>query len=462
MSFANKDLVVVIYDDLGDSCKTIQDNLRDLTRFKLQGGGDRLSCVETKTISQCLSELIDKGFLWAIVVAVGTNIRDRTLLTQTVEHAIAENSPLAGHLLDRGGYFHIHPQWFALDLKVYDQIGRPSLEETPNRRTVESRKIIRSSDNAHDDYTPLWLRADDSYDTQTYTSDRGYFGLNLIAGLIAHGYTLVNIPDHIRKDKWYCYPVHHVRDIERMIAEPGYLPANEKTGIYWFGFTIYKMLESLTKSYYPLNTEQLYLHPRLSNLRLDRYVGVCGGIKSVCIVGQANFTDDTKVVLFDISEPAIQWQKYLRSQWNGDFKTFDLILSDFQRSNPEYQTAHFQQQTIDHNIQWMLQHSRIDQACFNHYWHRYQQMEVEYHRLDMLEMQSIEWLKYQIDQSDCGTYIWLSNLLNMDWINFYKTSKWIQERTRILQQTLRSANRPYVLENSHAISFHGDFVTINN
>ena len=68
---------------------------------------------------------------------------------------------LIGHVLDRKDrYYQLHPQQFIINVSKWKQIGCPDFncKEHDNLLTIQ-----RSADNFHDDYTPLWIQADNSF-----------------------------------------------------------------------------------------------------------------------------------------------------------------------------------------------------------------------------------------------------------------------------------------------------------
>ena len=150
-------LVVVHYDDLPSSINDIHDNLVDYTEYKLSMGPLKLSRITTKNISDTLASLTTKNIKWAIVITSGNLIISQEIFTQAIDFAVEHKTPLVGHIVDRGGYFHIHPQFFVLDLEVYSNIGCPTLEYSDTPITIQNNETTRSSDNVHDDYTPLWV-----------------------------------------------------------------------------------------------------------------------------------------------------------------------------------------------------------------------------------------------------------------------------------------------------------------
>ena len=218
MQYDFPDVAVILYDDLKPVSKPIAQNLIDFTEFKLCGKY-RFNIIHTQEITDTLSLCADQGFKWAVVVAAGNFLQDQILVINTIEYAKSQDAPMACHILDRGGYYHLHPQWFAIDLQVYDKIGRPSFEEKIGSQTIQTKKTQRCLDNAHDDYTPWWIKPHSDEPTE-YHSDYGYFGIDVIAKLIQNDYTVTNIPEDVRKRKNYCYPEHNHDELMMLLAMP--------------------------------------------------------------------------------------------------------------------------------------------------------------------------------------------------------------------------------------------------
>jgi hypothetical protein len=248
-----QDIAIVLYDNIKPHCADIAQNLIDLTDFKLNGQY-QFNLSQTKDLTQELKKLADKGYAWAGIVAAGNFLQSQTLITDTIEHAKSENSPMACHILDRGGYYHLHPQWFALDLQAWTAVGQPAFEEQAGPVTFATRKTQRDANNAHDDYTPWWV-GPESEELVEYTSDRQYTGINVIAEFIRAGYRITNIPNEIRQRKNYCYPDHAHDEIVKLIANKNYEPKD--VALWWFSHAIRQLTKNLDTGYYVLNTETL-------------------------------------------------------------------------------------------------------------------------------------------------------------------------------------------------------------
>lgn len=449
-------IAVVLYDDLKPHCDDVRTNLRDLTHFKVHGK-DQPNVFETPFLTKTLTELTKTSFEWAAVVALGNNLQDQSLMWANIEYAQKNNSPLSGHILDRGGYYHLHPQWFVIDLKAYQAIGCPGFEETVGSVKINTRVTERSAENMHDGYTPMWVRPQ-SEQTTEYSSDYGYFGLNVIATFIGTGHTIINVPQDIRQRKNYCYPEYNHDDIVKLIADPTYKPEDTTGPMWWFARSVEELTTSLDIGYYVLNTENLYLNHDLLSKKLDCFIGVSSGIKPVCVVGQNCFSEHTRVHLFDISPAAIKWQKHLHEFWDGDFVSFESTFNNFKNANPDLRPIYFASQSIDTNINWVLNGTGITREQFKTYWQKYKQMQVTFTQMNLLEDASIDQVANMINTANLGAYVWTSNLFFMDYLTFFKTNKWTKDKIKQFEIDLETkSQKPYVLENCGHVSFHGQF-----
>jgi hypothetical protein len=377
---------------------------------------------ETINITETLCELIDK-YDWAVVITPGTKLNNASIIRQGIDYAISLSSPLSCHLLDEGGYFHFHPQYFTIDLAVYKQIGCPNFEKINNTVTIETLATSRSTENIHDNYTPIWIKPDNTALPHTYTSKIGYFGINVIAALIKNGYSIVNIPTHIRKNKSYAYPNHQFTEIKNMIDNPYYVPSKESM-VYYFYQDMMLLTSGLHKGFYVLNTEPLGLqYDQVKNQPFDCFIGVSSGIKPAALIGKLNLVDNCRVLLIDISPAAIKWQQYLLEFWDGDFETFITVFENFTKLNPELIPILFRHLTFEQIFIYFFKNSQMNNDEFKQCWKKYQNMDVEFLEINLLDESATDKLINIINHHTKGAYIWVSNVFNMSYLSFYYTNK---------------------------------------
>jgi len=445
-----QDIAIVLYDNIKPHCADIAQNLIDLTDFKLRGQY-QFNLSQTKDLTQELKNLANNGFAWAGVVAAGNLPESQTLITDTIDHAKSENSPLACHILDRGGYYHLHPQWFVLDLNAWTAVGQPAFEEQPGSITLTTRKTHRDTNNVHDDYTPWWV-APESEELVEYTSDYHYTGINVIAEFIRAAHSITNIPNEIRQRKNYCYPDHAHDEIVKLIADKNYESMDIPS--WWFGHHLRNITKKLDIGYYVLNTETLINPAFMEDQPLDCFVGVCGGLKPACITGYSNFVDNTQVYLFDISAAAIEWQQYLLANWDGNFNVFESVWRQFQSEHSDYSPIYYSHQSIDDNIDWFLNNAMLTRDNFMETWAKYKGMTHTFIHLDLMDADATTKILEITNQSALGSYLWTSNAFVMDYLMFFKTQAWATNKTQsFINKLAANTMQPILLEN-HGLLTH--------
>jgi hypothetical protein len=431
-------IVSVLYDNIPENLSDIRNNLIDLTNFKMHG-----TSVIDIYITNRLSDTLDgirQDIDWAVVVAAGNWLEGQFLLEDTVNHAIKENSPLACHILAKGGYYHFHDQWFAIHLPTWRAVGSPRFEESPGR-TLTVKETIRDENNVHDDYTPWWIKPGDT--VKTYTTDHGYFGLSVIEALINNNHLITNIPQAVRNRKSYPYPDANYQALREMIADPKKEFPQETTSapVWWFKKALDRLTENLDRGFYVVNTEPVTLDLRIDHSQFDCFVGVCGGIKPACIVGGLNtFRTGVSVHLFDVSQAALDWQRYLIEKWDGDIATFESVYKSFMSEHPDYFAMYLSHLSIEGNIDWYFKSGNITKEEFQARWKLYCIQEFSFHKLNLLEPDAAnQILKIIGDKKRC--YLWTSNSFFMDYLMFYKTEKVSRAIGESFKQTLQNQSQ---------------------
>jgi hypothetical protein len=329
---------------------------------------------------------------------------------------------------------------------VYQEIGCPAFEETAGPIEITTLYTTRSGDNVHDDYTPWWLHA--GQESQAYTSNQGYFGIQVIAQLINAGYSISNIPMEIRQRKNYCYPEYNSDEIKKIINDIEYLPKNDGGPVWWFSHEMRNMVQGLSRGYYVLNTEPLYFDQRLNHRKFDCFVGVASGVKPACLIGQLDFINDSQVILADISPAALKWQQYLFDSWDGDFHKLEQLLNTFKQQNPDLIPIYYQRQTFEELIAWFFSHVNMEPSEFQRCWKKYTSMDVKFVNLNFLDSTGVDFVVDTINQHGQGAYVWTSNLFHMDYLSFYHTNRWAEQRLGEFKQALDTRCQiPVALEN---------------
>lgn len=438
-------IVSVLYDNIPENLNDIRNNLIDLTKFKMQGMLP-INIIKTNQLSDTLDKLAT-DVDWAVVIAAGHWLEGQYLIQETVDHAIKENVPLACHIMAKGGYFHFHHQWFAIHLPTWRAVGSPRFEESPGR-TLTAKETVRDPNNVHDDYTPWWLKPGDS--DKTYKTDYGYFGLNVVEALINNNHAITNIPQNIRNRKCYPYPDANHQEIREIINNPKKVFSQETTNssVWWFKKSLDRLTDQLDCGFYVLNTEPVTNNNIVTQTQFDTFIGVCGGIKPANISGQSNFADNTCVHLFDVSQAALDWQKFLLENWDGEYVKFTLVFTEFKKLHPDYIPMYYSHLSIGDNYRWYLESGNLSRQEFKSRWQRYQKYNFSFTKLNLLEEDAADQIVSMLANSKSNAYLWVSNLFDMDYLMFYKTKQGAKELEKNFINTLKTSNTHNIIYES--------------
>ena len=162
-----------------------------------------------------------------------------------------------------------------------------------------------------------------------------------------------------------------------------------------------KAYDNLRRGYYVINTETT-VDQSLTN-EFETLIAVCGGIKTILLLGKHNFNNETKVLMFDVSEAAIEWQLYLRDKWTGDVDQYDDLNKQFHNDH-----QHFLPINALPLKQW-IKTNNISADHIKQCWKRYKSLEVHFLKLDVHKDKE-ELIKFS---NNGDTYFWLSNCFLM-------------------------------------------------
>lgn len=129
-----------------------------------------------------------------------------------------EDEALIGHILDnKENYYEAHPQTVILNVNKWDRAGRPPINYS---KEIELMEPIRSRENFHDDYTPLWIKPSDKYKTYKPTYPFALMINSFLCRDSIHRPYIVRPFNHKeRKTKSYIYNSLTHKTFKRILAE---------------------------------------------------------------------------------------------------------------------------------------------------------------------------------------------------------------------------------------------------
>jgi hypothetical protein len=194
----NKDICVCIIDDTEQYdlwSKELVKNRADYTITNCTGMG--YDVFVGRNVDNILKSVCN-DYTIAVVISPGTEFINGDAFFKN----IPEKFSLIGHILDAGdGYYVLHPQCYILNLKIFNLAGQPAIGKHEYFKPFSATAPIRSNENIHDKYTPLWIKPGTELNQYKY---RGY-GHNIIKSLLDNGSNVEAFNDKQRNSKHYLY-----------------------------------------------------------------------------------------------------------------------------------------------------------------------------------------------------------------------------------------------------------------
>jgi hypothetical protein len=248
-----------------------------------------------------LQEVSDSGFYThAVVLASGTalSMNYGLELTRDIEAMCKKEFALAGHILDRGeSYYELHHQFYIVNIKHYEAAEKPMIgywEEGTHTQV----KPIRSEDNVHDDYVPLWIKQG----TSVTQYNKKLHGWNIISTMLARDMTIIDIGVELRNRKQYLYYEYDTVFLKHIpkLHQHAFLANN---------------------FIFPLNTDgDTTRLEYLSSLSepIEQLVTIATGFNWIKDLTVAGFTPSTEVIFADINIHALNFMRKFVTEFDGD------------------------------------------------------------------------------------------------------------------------------------------------
>ena len=413
---------LINYDDLDNSDEEYNERVRGITSHYIWDP-DGFDLTTTNNLSNTLKELADKVVeenKWVLINTTGhaihTNPADfYNLAVKKCEEA---NSPLMGHVLhnpahDYFPYPYLHNQCIVLDLLVWKEVGCPEFEWV---NIVDDRlnNLVRSVENFHDEYTPYWVGPDKT--DEIVNLEHREFGSVVIEKLVEAGYRIINFDDELRRQKWHLYP-NHEYEILNNFFKTGEI--DKESNLYKSAIRdVLWQKESLSKTVYILNTEEI-VNDDTSNVKtpIDHYIVVAGGFKPALLAHKFGYHANTKITVMDISDAGINFQKYMRENWNGDLVSYPQRIIEFSNVYPDYDLAWSSWNSMESEINKFLEEMNLTLDNFQHAWQEYCNIECEYVKTDFLTDPS-KLIEAVNTGENKNLFVWVSNAFDMSWTVF--------------------------------------------
>jgi hypothetical protein len=181
--------------------KEVVKNIADFTITNITG--KYFDVLQAQDEDALLQAAVELGYQHAVVFSTGTEfINGGSFFNEIVN---LSNQPyfIHGHILDRGAaYYELHEQCYMINLGEYAQLNMPAIGSVRLGEVHTECCPIRSVDNVHDDYTPLFIY---SGELPTIYAHKLH-GWNIVSQGLRAGKTIQAFDKLIRTHKKHYYP----------------------------------------------------------------------------------------------------------------------------------------------------------------------------------------------------------------------------------------------------------------
>jgi hypothetical protein len=444
--------VLLKYNNIGHLPLEYQHRVMDLGDFYQQLPFDTDFEVYHVTDLDYAFSNLDPSTDWVVVVSAGHCTQDRNLYDKLIIEALKENSPLIGHILNfKDQYPHLHPQVFAVNYQTWVQAGWPQWEYSNEPQTFIANAIHASEETFHDEYTPHRI-ASAGY-AQEYSVSEMQVAADVIRDFIEMGLDIINVPEHIRKNKFHLYPDQQWEEFNK------FLHGKEHTGTVYeqkkYAELINHLKNQVQQQYYVLNTEPLS-RPDV-NKPIDHYAGVASGLKLVATMIKNGYNTQTIVTHFDFSDYALGFQEFIHEYWDGDIDTYESICKKFNLLFPLAYPCE-PHGTYQENLNYLLEQIGCTKEEFKEHWILYQNQAVAFKKINLYD--TADQFKLAKLCKWTTNYVWVSNAFWMEYSLIRHGKNQLQEFRENLIRELTSINNTVFLDVED--TWHQGLITINN
>ena len=446
-------VTVLYYDNLTSSNLQFRQRIRDWTEFQSLQLPLEWNQIHTNNLKKSLVEASNYNQQWVFIIALGHFVRSEKTFHQMIREMEQQDVPMRAHIIMRPGeYPSVDPQFICLNLERWKQAGCVPFEidDYDDGSSIESATVERSEENFHNDYTPRWIRLQ-SGTSLKYNRFSDQFGWRVVRSLLNRGFTIENFDEDVRANKIHLYPNSNFDLLYYFMQTGRLLPATLKNraGRYELQRTIFKQYSALRNSVYPINTESTLSNKHYTlDGPVDNLIGVASGLKLVMLLYKLKFHKNTEVTFIDISLPGLQYQQYLKNNWDGDFANYWEVFDTFQKSNPRVEYSRRYWLDWDEEIKLTLEQEKITPAQFKTHWQEYQKLPVNFLTTNLIEDFSVVLEKIKTGKRN---YIWISNALDMDWSRMMLGKDYVVKRFYQLLDNLEQTQASFNLESQNIL-----------
>lgn len=356
----------------------------------------------------------DTDYSHIVIFDTGTVLGNSDKMRKAWHTLCEQRWLIAGHIMWRTAdqYPWLHPQCFGINLQEWRNAGKPQIG-LDTKVDLALPAAVRSPDNFHDDYTPLWVGPGLGYINATHVR----FGWQVIAASIERGLEVVNLSMDIRTHKMFVYPddqpqrlVETVNNI-RSGYECSFDDVDNDTQRRFFRNQQWIVSESGNGSVFVFNTGDALVN-------YERYEepgaiwATASGFKPFLEWFYRSKRASCSINLFDYNQPSLDMWKEIISDWTGEnlYEFLRKIRPDCDDENFYCWGNKYDHETPEQasNRQELQLHDFCgDRDTFIAAWNEYKKLNHGYHLINLIT----EPRKFaQLMDPSVMNYVWINNI----------------------------------------------------
>ena len=365
-------------------------------------------CGYNTSVKQLLESADSQGSEIAIILAQGI-MAER--LYKIIDHVNKysknnQNFFVIGHIMAKEGrYPGLHRQMLVVNIPVWRKLGSPEFDEKgifwDRKQTLHNFKV--SEDKMSAEYTPAFVEAAEGYSTYNFLED----GANWVSIACENNIKIDNFNYDIRDCKVFLYPYSDTDLLEHCWKNLDDVDSIDKLSNYsqraWLRKMSYQNQVEKDRVY-AYNTERLSGEGIRSPGRVDVFFGAAAGFKTMKLLENNGFHENTVVHYFDWCNASLDFKKHLLETWNG---------KDFHKWLLEHDLEYNFSSTYRGNYEKFWR-SEIDKEFnnsedeFYELWQRYSKLKHHFHVIDIVN--EPEKLFDIVNKYDGNKVIWTTNI----------------------------------------------------
>jgi len=429
---------IIIYDNFPETFSDLnyKNKVQEITNFYTTNNPYNFIIFKTKNIDELLPSL--EKYDWIFINLLGHCVHQPIAYKEIISDCENKNYDLMAHIVCYSNQFpQIDSQFVAIRWKTWNKLGNPKFMEINQPLNFLSKEYERSIENFHDDYTPYWIKPLEN--NKNYNVHIQPFGFNVVRTFLENGLSIGNFNHAVRNRKWNLYAIQNYETNSAFFSHE-MLP-NPVPDIFQ---SVLNEKNSLKDTIYILNSEEFYKNKKFDK-PIDTYVGVASGFKHLLLLNWLGFTSNTKIIFTDISKVALDYQKYLIENWDGNLENYYQISKKYQKEFPNLKYAWRNWNGWDNEINMFLSQANLSKIEFADLWKRYCNLNHTFIELNLLEnTKLLTDLLYS--KSNENIYIWLSNAFKMQWTVFFLNQSEVKQIFNNLLDDLKNTTNHYIIE----------------